>query len=79
MEVLTAQRRTTGSLLPVYYFINNLILLCAGTAQVNPGSFQIFVPQQIREQRQIAAFFNEALGKPVAEGVRMNDIRVQPI
>ena len=63
------------SSLPGDYPVNNLILLAAGTTQVNPGCFEIFVSKQVGEQGNIAAFFDKTLGKPVAECMRMYHFR----
>ena len=48
-----------SSSLPGDYPVDNLILLAAGTTQVNPGCFEIFVSKQIGEQGNIAAFFDK--------------------
>ena len=63
------------SSLPGDYPVDNLILLAAGTTQVNPGCFEIFVSKQVGEQGNIAAFFDKTLGKPVAECMRMYHFR----
>ena len=64
-----------SSSLPGDYPVDNLILLAAGTTQVNPGCFEIFVSKQIGEQGNIAAFFDITLGKLVAECMRMYHFR----
>lgn len=64
-----------SSHLPVDHPVDNLILLAAGTTQVNPGCFEIFVSKQVGEQGNIAAFFDKTLGKPVAECMRMYHFR----
>ena len=66
-------------MLPVHHLVDDFILLTAGTAQINPGGFQVFVAKQIGEERDISAFFDKAFGKTVAERMRMNHFWVHPL
>ena len=68
-----------GFLLPVYYLIDDGLLLGRGFAEVNAGSFNAFMPHKVGEECDVIAALQETLCKAMAERVRVNDHRVDAI
>lgn len=47
------------------------------TPQIDAGCLDTFVSQEVRQERNVVAFFEEILGEPVPEGMGMNHLRVE--
>lgn len=68
-----------GFLLPVYDLIDDGSLLGRGFAEVNAGGFDTFVSHKVSEECDVVAALQEALCKAMAEGMWVNDHRVDAI
>ncbi len=66
-----------NSLLPVHDLIDDDLLFGAAAVQIDAGGFNTLMAQKIREKRDIAACLNKIFGKPMAEGVGVEDSRIQ--
>lgn len=71
--------RSPPHCLPVYYLVNDRLLLAAAPAKIDSGGFNAFMSQKIGQKCNITAAFNEILGKTVAEGVGINHSFVQRV
>ena len=68
-----------GFFLPVYDLINDSPLFSRGFAEVYAGGFNTFMPHKVGEECDVIAALQEALCKAMAEGMWVNDHRVDAI
>lgn len=68
-----------GFLLPVYDLINDSSLLGRGFAEINASGFNAFMTHKVGEESNVVAALQEALCEAVAEGVWVNNHRVDTI
>ena len=68
-----------AAVLPVDNAVDQSLLFRGGAVQVDAGSLNALVPQQVGQKGKIAAGVDKIFGKPVAEGVGVHDSGIQAV
>ena len=62
--------------LPVNNFVYDFTLLCGSLPQIDTGGFNALMPHEICQECNIITPFQEALSKPMPEGMWINHNRI---